>query len=115
MRYRVLLVGVLLGLAAQAANIPAASAPAQTQNKSTSKAQQTLAGCVDERDGKYVLLDGDMKKMVGLRAAASSDENVLAKHMGHMVRVRGAADSKESGEFIVTAIEPIAGNCGGGR
>jgi hypothetical protein len=112
MSHRVLLFGVLLGLTAQAAGVP--SRAVQGQHKTGSNTQRTLTGCVDEVDGKYVLLDGQMQKLVDLHASASNDEAVFAKHLGHMVRVQGVMDSTGSGKFEVTTLELISGSCHAG-
>jgi len=103
-----ILLGVLLGLVAQAAGKLTQGAPAPNRS---SRAQQSLTGCIDEQDGRYVLLNDRMLKIASLQSA-NSDQEVFAKHLGHMVQVRGAKSSGKNGPFKVTSIEQVAGNCG---
>ena len=105
MKLQVLLLGVLFGLAAQAASKPGKAAP---------RAQQTLTGCIDEQAGQYVLLDDQMVKIANLQSAGA-DKEVFAKHLGHKVRVTGMQPSGQKGTFRVTGIEPVSGRCGGGE
>jgi hypothetical protein len=109
MSHQVLFLGILIGLVLQAADVPPRAV--QGQHKTSSNAPRTLTGCVNEVNGKYVLLDGQMQKIVGLQAAASNDEAVFAKRLGHTVRVRGTMDSTGNGELGVTRIDPISGTC----
>lgn len=109
MKFQVVLLGVLFCLAAQAGGKPSQGAP--TQNKSGSRAQQSLTGCMDEQDGQYVLLDDQMLKITSLQSA-SSDKEVFAKHLGHKVQVTGTKSSEQKGTFKVTGIEQVEGNCG---
>lgn len=104
-----ILLGILLCLSALAAGKPSQGAP--TPNKSASRAQQSLTGCIDEQDGRYVLLNDQMLKIASLQSA-NSDQEVFAKHLGHKVQVRGAKSSGQNGPFKVTSIEQVAGNCG---
>jgi hypothetical protein len=115
MKSQVLLAGLIatFALSAQAAS-PAS--PQQTQKKSGSKskpAQQSLTGCVDERDGRYVLLDDQMlHKIADLQSVGAEPEAVFAKHLGHKVIVKGSKSSEqENPVFRVTSIEEVSGVC----
>jgi len=108
MKVRVILLGVLFCLAAQAVGKPGQGAPA---TKSVPAAQQSLTGCIDEQYGQYVLLDDQMLKITNLQPAGS-DKEVFAKYLGHKVQVRGTKSSGPKGAFTVTGIEQIADNCG---
>jgi hypothetical protein len=86
MKFQVVLLGVLFCLAAQAGN-RATQGAAPAMNQSAPTAQGTLIDCVDEQDGHYVLLDDQMVKLTNLQSVGS-DQEVFAKHLGRMVRVR---------------------------
>jgi hypothetical protein len=108
MRVRIAVFGVLICLAAHTAGKPqGATAP----NKSAPPAQQSLTRCVDEQEGRYVLLN-DQRQTIASLEAAGSDPEVFAKHLGHKVQLTGAKTSGEESRFRVTAIKPVAGNCG---
>jgi hypothetical protein len=85
---------------------------AAPKSKSTRPAQASLTGCVDEQDGKYVLLDDRMlNKLANLETAIASSEDFFAKHMGHKVIVKGTKASGQENIFKVTSIEDIAEVC----
>ena len=53
-------------------------------------AKASLTGCVDERDGQYVLTnDTNLQPTARLKPAAGSPEDNFARHMGQKVTVRG--------------------------
>ena len=53
-------------------------------------AKDSLTGCVDERDGQYVLTnDTNLQPIARLQPAAGSADDNFARHMGHKVTVRG--------------------------
>jgi hypothetical protein len=101
-------------LAAPPDDKPSPSGGAQKKSAPKSKAasQQSLTGCVDEQDGKYVLLDDRMLgKLADLETSAASSEDVFAKHVGHKVIVKGARSSEQEGKFKVASIEDVAAVC----
>jgi hypothetical protein len=80
--------------------------------KSKSSRQESLTGCVDEQDGKYVLLDDKMlKKVANLETAIASSEDVFAKHLGHKVIVKGSRVPEQEAVFKVASIEDVAAVC----
>ena len=109
MKFQIVLLGIFFCLAAQAASKPGQDAP--TPGQSAPKASQSLTGCVDEQDGQYILLDNQMLKIANLQSEGS-DQEVFAKHLGRMVKVKGTKSAGQEGTFTVTSIEPIPGNCG---
>jgi hypothetical protein len=109
MKFQAILLGALFCLVAQAASKPSQGAP--TPNQSAPKAPESLTGCVDQRDGQYVLLDDQMLKIANLQTAGS-DQEVFAKHLGRMVQVKGTKSSGQKATFRVTSIEQVPGNCG---
>jgi hypothetical protein len=109
MKVRIVLLGVLFCMAANMAGQPSRSAPASTF---VPVAQRSLTGCIDEQFGQYVLLDGQMQKIVNLQSAGPKKE-VFAKYVGHKVEVRGTRSSGlKTAAFIVAGIVQIADMCG---
>ncbi len=51
-----------------------------------------MTGCVDEQFGQYILLDGQMQKIINLQSAGP-EKDVFAKYVGHKVEVRGTMSS----------------------
>jgi len=80
--------------------------------KGSRQTQESMTGCVDEQDGKYVLLDDHMlKKLANLETTIAGSEDVFAKHMGHKVVVKGNKTSGQEIIFKVTSIEDVAAVC----
>ena len=85
-----------------------------TRKKSAPKSKdnhQALTGCVDEQDGRYVLLDDRMLNLAELEAVGASNEDFFAKHVGHKVTVKGTKASEADARFKVTSIEDISSAC----
>ena len=101
---------ILLGLLVLAMGV----AMAQSQPaKPRSSAKATLTGCVDERDGEYVLTnDTDLQPTARLKPAAGSPEDNFARHVGQKVKLKGVL-AKEDPLPIVTVenIELISQTC----
>jgi hypothetical protein len=111
MKWHIVMLGVLFCGAAMAVDNPSQGAPA---SQSTPAAPQSLTGCVDEQFGQYVLLDGEMVKIIGLQSAVPSND-VFAKYVGHVVQVKGSRSRGPKPTFTVTGIEKIADVCGQAR
>ena len=72
----------------------------------------TLTGCVDEQDGKWVLVNGQTMAIIAKLAADGFPTEGFAKYMGNKVNVRGTAISDESGStFKVREIQTISETC----
>jgi hypothetical protein len=85
---------------------------APKSQKGNRAGQESLTGCVDEQDGRYVLLDDHMlNKLVNLETTVASAEDFFAKHMGHKVVVKGSRASGQEAVFKVTSIEDVATVC----
>ncbi|HEY1337036.1 MAG TPA: hypothetical protein VGF59_05970 [Bryobacteraceae bacterium] len=105
-----------------AAGMTAADAPSETspqpQQKQPKKQtpakekESSLTGCVDEHDGRYVLVDDhDLKPVADLEADGFPTEG-FAKHMGHKVTVRGTSTAGgDRPVFKVRAIETVSDTC----
>ncbi len=90
-----------------------AAAPPQAGKTQKTAAKASLTGCVDERDGQYVLTnDTSLQPTARLQPAAGSPEDNFARHMGHKVTVRGKL-SKEDPLPVMTvaSIETVSETC----
>ena len=94
----------------------AGSSIAQPQNgkrsKTETKAEASLTGCVDEQNGRYILVDDrELKPIADLEADGFATES-FAKHMGHLVTVRGTSNADSTPPvFRVRSIEHISDTC----
>jgi hypothetical protein len=85
---------------------------ADPKEKSDPKGQKALTGCVDEQEGKWVLLNDQTMAVIANLAADGFPEEAFAKHLGHKVTVRGTASSGGSSPiFKVRSIETISETC----
>ncbi len=86
------------------------------QEKSSKKdAKETggsLTGCVDERDGSYVLTDDrELKPVANLQAEGFPQEG-FAKHLGHKITVRGTSTPGDPiPTFKVRSITTVSDSC----
>jgi len=110
-----LVTSAVLALAVSAAAVPAAQAfqsekKAPAGKKTSSGA--SLTGCVDERDGHYILVDDQgLNPMADLEADGFPTEG-FAKHMGHKVTVRGTSNSGSTRpRFKVRSVETVSETC----
>jgi hypothetical protein len=85
------------------------------QKKEGAKAQRAaLTGCVDEQDGKYVLIQEQSRSVIAHLEAEGFPTEGFAKHLGHKVTVRGTSSpaGADSPVFKVQTVEPISDVCG---
>jgi len=95
------------------------SAKSQQQPKADPKAQSqpkgqmnSLTGCVDEQEGKWVLVNDQTMAIIANLAADGFPAEAFAKHVGQKVTVRGTASSGGSPPlFKVRSIETISETC----
>jgi hypothetical protein len=110
----ILLAGLMLAAFADEKPGPSGGAQkkAAPKSKSNRPAQDSLTGCVDEQDGKYVLLDDKMlNKLANLETSIAGSEDVFAKHVGHKVVVKGSRTSGQESVFKVASIEDVSAVC----
>jgi hypothetical protein len=82
------------------------AAPPQS-GKARPAAKASLTGCVDERDGQYVLTnDTNLQPTARLKPAAGSPEDNFAKHVGHKVKLRGVLSQDDP--LPVMTVESVA-------
>ena len=98
-----------IGLVAAAAG----EDPASQQKQSAAKAGAgSMTGCVDQQEGRYVLVDDrDLKPVANLEADGFPTEG-FAKYMGNKVTVRGTIKPDGAGKMVkVRTIEKISDTC----
>jgi hypothetical protein len=86
---------------------------AQQTGKVRPAAKSSLSGCIDERDGQYVLTnDTNLQPTARLKPAAGSPEDNFARHMGQKVTVRGVLSKDEPLPIMtVESVETISHTC----
>jgi hypothetical protein len=93
------------------------SQASESQNNAPAGKKQTasglaLTGCVDEREGHYILVDDrNLSPVADLEADGFPTEG-FAKHVGHKVTVRGTSSSGSTRPlFKVRSIETLSETC----
>jgi len=116
-RISILVLGAALVIAALGAQQNGASPNTKKQNSGKTKAEKkpadsSLTGCMDEQDGKYVLLEEKtVRKLADLKAEGFSQED-FAKYVGQKVTVRGQSASDEGRSvFNVRGVDLVSAQC----
>ncbi len=80
--------------------------------KDAPAAGSSMTGCVDEREGRYILTDDrELTPIANLEADGFPQEG-FAKHMGHKVTVRGTSiPGKPLPTFKVRSIALVSESC----
>jgi hypothetical protein len=110
-----LLVSFGLGLVLSTA-LFAVQAPGGAKDEQGSKRKavpaSSLSGCIDEQNGRYVLVDErNLEPVADLEADGFPTEG-FAKHMGQKVTVRGTSSSGSARSlFKVRSIETVSDTC----
>jgi hypothetical protein len=101
--------------------VPQGTLSAARESQSQSKAQggkknsasgASLSGCVDQQDGRYVLVDDRSLNPVADLEADGFPTEGFAKHMGHKVTIRGTSNSGSTRPlFKVRTIETVSETC----
>jgi len=82
--------------------------PAREQKAKT----DSLTGCIDEQEGRYVLVDNRTLSAIAALEADGFPTEGFAKHMGHKVTVRGISSPDGTlPHFKVRGIETISDTC----
>ena len=81
---------------------------ANRAKRATSAAGQSVKGCVDEQDGRYVLRDVQTSQLVTLRSPGADADDEFAKFLGHQVEASG---TMASGTLTVSHIGQVADMC----
>jgi len=106
------LFGILSGITA-AGSDQAPPKQKQEQKKQPEKTSAaSLTGCVDEQNGKYLMIDERTRDPIADLAAEGFETEGFAKHVGQKVTVRGISSPGESRPlFRVRSIETISDSC----
>jgi hypothetical protein len=84
---------------------------AQTGKKQAASGS-SLTGCVDEKEGHYILVDDRSLSPVADLEADGFPTEGFAKHVGHKVTVRGTSSSGSTRPvFKVRSIETLSETC----
>jgi hypothetical protein len=89
--------------------------PSSQQKKNTSKTgTASMTGCVDQQDGRFVLIHDQTRSTLAHLEAEGFPEEGFAKHVGHKVTVRGTSSPAGTDRplFKVRSIEPVSDGCG---
>jgi hypothetical protein len=110
-----MLMSAVLAAGLSAAALSAAQSPQSEKKAPAGKktaSGASLTGCVDERDGHYILVDDQgLNPMADLEADGFPTEG-FAKHMGHKVTVRGTSSSGSTRpRFKVRRVETVSETC----
>jgi hypothetical protein len=111
MKAQILLLGALFCLASPG-QTPATNPNGNGVKQPVAAGQQSITGCVDERNGHYVLRDAQSSQLLSLQAPGSDEDSYFAKFVGHKVLVNGV---KSSEAVKVAHIEQVADMCGSGK
>jgi hypothetical protein len=108
-----LVAGSGTGSVALAAGIAEAQQEKQPPKSAPKPAAASLTGCVDERDGRFVLVDDrTLSPIADLAATEGFPQDGFAKHMGHKVTVRGTSIPRGTRPlFQVRSVETISNVC----
>ena len=111
-----LVILTVLAVLTPAVALTAAQAPESGKKAQSGKEQaasgSSLSGCVDEKEGHYILVDDrNLSPVADLEADGFPTEG-FAKHVGHKVTVRGTTSSGSTRPvFKVRSIETLSETC----
>lgn len=102
------------------ASQPAFAQQGQEQSAKQKKAparkarQSSLTGCIDQQEGRYVLIHDQSRGLLASLEADGFPPEGFAKYLGHKVTVRGTSSpaGAEQPVFKVRSIEAVADSCG---
>jgi len=107
---------LLMGFSVLAPANPGFAQAAGTQQKTSSKqkgnSQATLSGCLDQQEGRYVLVDDHSLQPVADLEADGFPTEGFAKHLGQTVTVRGISNPGSTRPlFKVRSVETVKETC----
>jgi hypothetical protein len=104
------LAAVVLSAGLVGAQAPNIQKKAETGKKKVAEA--SLTGCLDEKEGHYILVDDRSLNPVADLEADGFPTEGFAKHMGHKVTVQGTSNSAGARPvFKVRSIETVSETC----
>ena len=95
------------------ATLPAVGTQKEDKAKTEQKTKTaSLTGCIDEKEGRYVLVDERTLNPVANLEADGFETEGFAKHVGHKVIVRGTSNPGGAVPvFKVRSVETISDTC----
>jgi len=104
---------VLIAFLSVLGAVPMAGNQKQDKAKTEQKAKTaSLTGCIDEKEGRYVLVDERTLNPVANLEADGFETEGFAKHVGHKVTVRGTSNPGGAVPvFKVRSIETVSDAC----
>jgi hypothetical protein len=114
---KLVIVSVLAAFGESAAHAAPATPASQESKKEQSGKQKpqpaaSLNGCIDEQQGKYVLVDERDLNLIADLVADGFPTEGFAKHVGHKVIVRGVSGPDSAHPvFRVRSIETVSEVC----
>ena len=111
-----LLMWTVVALLAPLAALSGAQAANSQKKAETGKKKamsgSSLTGCLDEKEGRYILVDDRSLNPVADLEADGFPTEGFAKHMGHKVTVQGTSNATGTRPmFKVRSIETISETC----
>lgn len=104
--------GAWTGNVAVAAGLVDAQERKQPTKSAAKPAGTSLTGCVDEQEGRYVLVDDRTLSPIADLAAEGFPQEGFAKHLGHKVTVRGTSNPGGTRPlFRVRSVEAVSDVC----
>lgn len=96
-----------------ASSFALAAAQQGTTKKQPAARPTAMTGCIDEQEGRYILINDQTRDLVAKLEAEGFPVEGFAKHLGHKVTVRGSVASEGSNPvFKVRTIETVSESCG---
>jgi hypothetical protein len=113
MKIQILLLGGLLCLGAVAPGQTSSQNTKSTQSanrmkKAATVSGQSVTGCVDQRDGHYVLRDIQSDKLITLQSTSTTADDEFARFVGHQAQASGTLSADT---LTVTHIGQVADMC----
>jgi len=108
----VLLIGFNVLAPAKVAFAQAPGTQQKTSGKQKGTSQATLSGCLDQQEGRYVLVDDHSLQPVADLEAVGFPTEGFAKHLGQTVTLRGTSNPGSIRPlFKVRSVETVKDTC----
>jgi hypothetical protein len=109
---RIALALAVIFLAVGSSNAPLAAQQEQQPKKESKSASDSMTGCVDEQNGRYVLTNDSDLALIAILEADGFPTEAFAKHMGHKVTVRGTViPGGTQPTFKVRSVAAVSDTC----
>jgi hypothetical protein len=93
-------------------NAALATQQEQQPKKESKSASDSMTGCIDEQNGRYVLTNDSDLALIAILEADGFPTEAFAKHMGHKVTVRGTViPGGTQPTFKVRSVAAVSDTC----